>query len=256
MHGPDPGDAQVLSDPGLVGPAQVVGGADALSGQLPGGSTTYAPDVPHFDILQDSINITTRQEGEHPVMLRVFLGHAVGDLGQGLGGTKADGDRDTGLLPNGVPDVLAGYTQGLLAGQRQPNKRLINGIDLNFGLQAAQYLHDPLGHVAVQGIVGGKDPDPVTLDQWFALEIWLTHLDAQGLGLVGAGDDAAVVVGEHHHRLALKLWVEHPFAGDIEVVAVDQGKESWHGVGYRAWTTKATTPQISQVFPSVMLMSG
>lgn len=201
-----------------------------MSGQLPGGAATDAPHLPHLDILQDPFNITTRQHDKHPAMLRVFLGQAVGDLGQGFGGAKADGDRDAGLLPDGLPDVLAGPAQGLLAGQRQPDKGLINGIDLHFGLQPAQYLHDPLGHVAVQGIIGGEDPDPVALNQGFAAEIWLPHLDAQPLGLVGAGDDAAVVVGERHHRLPLKLGVEHPFAGDVEVVAVDQGKDGGHGL--------------------------
>ena len=231
VHGSDPGDAQGLPDPSFAGLAQVVGGADALSCQFLSGAATDAPHVPHLDLLEKPFNIAVRQDGRHPTIFRILFCHAVGDLGQCLGRAKADADWDAGLLSDGVPDVLTGNAQSFLAGQRQPDKGLVDGINLNLGLQMAQYLHDPLGHVAIQSIIGGKDSDSVPLDQGLALEIWLPHLDAQGLGLVGAGDDAAVVVGEHHHRLPLKLWVEHPFAGAIEIVAVDQGKDGWHETG-------------------------
>ena len=39
-----------------------------------------------------------------------------------------------------------------------------------------------------------------------------------------AGHDAAVVVRQDHHRPALEAGIEDPFAGDVEVVGIDQGK--------------------------------
>ena len=50
------------------------------------------------------------------------------------------------------------------------------------------------------------------------------YLDAQGLGFVTAGNGAAVVVGQHDQRPALQPGLEDAFAGDVEVVAVDEGE--------------------------------
>ena len=63
-----------------------------------------------------------------------------------------------------------------------------------------------------------------------ALEDGLPHLYAEGLCLVGPGNDASIVVREHDHGFAFKSRVEDPLAGDIEVVAVYQGKVLGHGI--------------------------
>jgi hypothetical protein len=47
-----------------------------------------------------------------------------------------------------------------------------------------------------------------------------THRNAQCLGLFTAGDDAAVVVGEHHHRLSHERRIKDPLTTAEEVVAV------------------------------------
>jgi hypothetical protein len=49
-----------------------------------------------------------------------------------------------------------------------------------------------------------------------------SHRYPQGLGLLAPGDDAAIVVGEHHDRLPQQCGIEDPLAGAEEVVAVDQ----------------------------------
>ena len=46
------------------------------------------------------------------------------------------------------------------------------------------------------------------------------HFHAQGFELVGAGDDAAVVIRKNTHRPAVQLGVEHALAAHVEVVAV------------------------------------
>ena len=56
------------------------------------------------------------------------------------------------------------------------------------------------------------------------LEERFGHGDAQGLGLVGPGDDAPVVAGQDDDRLSRQVGPEEPFAGDEEVVAVAEGK--------------------------------
>ena len=49
------------------------------------------------------------------------------------------------------------------------------------------------------------------------------HLDAQRFGLVAAGNGAAIVVGQHHHRKAAQAGAEDPLTRHVEVVAINQG---------------------------------
>ncbi|MNG03982.1 hypothetical protein D3C84_870860 [compost metagenome] len=55
------------------------------------------------------------------------------------------------------------------------------------------------------------------------LEIRLAHLH-EGLGIVAAGDHAAVIVAQHNDGHAGQVRAEHSFATGVEAVAIDQGK--------------------------------
>lgn len=59
----------------------------------------------------------------------------------------------------------------------------------------------------------------------FDLEIRLAHLHER-LGVIAAGDDAAVVVREHDDGHLGQVRAEHAFAAGVEAVAVDQS-EYW-----------------------------
>ena len=70
------------------------------------------------------------------------------------------------------------------------------------------------------------------------LEIGGAHGEAQGPGLGAAGDDAAVVVGEHHQGPAPQGGIQGRLAGGIEVVAIDQhDRHGWRGSG--GWDASA-----------------
>ena len=63
----------------------------------------------------------------------------------------------------------------------------------------------PARHVVVQGVVGGSDDDAVFTNRVSrSLKDRLAHADAQCLGLVGSGDDASIVVGQHDDRPVLR----------------------------------------------------
>ena len=62
--------------------------------------------------------------------------------------------------------------------------------------QASGQAHHAVAHVAVQREVGRQGDQARLLLQVTDLEPGRAHADAQGLGLVGAGDGAAVVVSE------------------------------------------------------------
>jgi len=89
-------------------------------------------------------------------------------------------------------------------------------------------MHHPVGHDTVEGEVGREHLDVVLEYQVLLLEEGLGHPDAHGLGLGRTGDDAAVVVGEDHHRPVPEPRVEHLLAGGIEAVAVHQGEDGSH----------------------------
>ena len=60
----------------------------------------------------------------------------------------------------------------------------------------------------------------VGLDNFPDLEQGSAHGDAQGLGFVGAGHGATVVVGQHDDGFSVQFRTENAFAGSVEVVAV------------------------------------
>jgi hypothetical protein len=62
----------------------------------------------------------------------------------------------------------------------------------------------------------------------FDLEIWRAHGDVHVFDFLGAGDNTAIVVGEDHDRFSFKVGAEGAFAGDEEVIAIDEGEEGFH----------------------------
>ena len=57
-----------------------------------------------------------------------------------------------------------------------------------------------------------------------------THRNANILGLLRTGDDAAVVIGEHHHWLSYERRIKDPLTTAEEVVAVHQGDAGNRGI--------------------------
>ena len=49
------------------------------------------------------------------------------------------------------------------------------------------------------------------------------HPDAELLGLFRAGNNASIIIGKHHHRAARQGRVKHALAGNIKIIAVNQG---------------------------------
>jgi hypothetical protein len=68
----------------------------------------------------------------------------------------------------------------------------------------------------------------MSTEQRTDLKLWDAHPDAKRLGLVGASDDTAVIVGEDDNRLTVELGVKDPLTGGVEVVAIDEGKDGRH----------------------------
>ena len=66
-------------------------------------------------------------------------------------------------------------------------------------------------------------------------EVGRVYRDAKGLGLFGASNHAAIVVGEHDDRTALEGEVKNALTTYVEILAVDKGDGRVHsGTGVRS----------------------
>ena len=91
-------------------------------------------------------------------------------------------------------------------------------------MKASQRLHHAPRHVAVERVIRAEDGDAM-LFQFGPLQvIGIAHFEAERFGFVREGDDAAVIVRQHHDRTAFEARLEHALAGAIEAVAIDESE--------------------------------
>src|SRR5215467_10757625 len=89
-------------------------------------------------------------------------------------------------------------------------------------------MHDTIGYVSVQRIIGRKDLDAVLCDQVTYLEERRPHFNIEFFYLVASCHHAAIIVGEDDHRLVAKGNREQALARHVEIVTIDQGHEMLH----------------------------
>lgn len=65
-------------------------------------------------------------------------------------------------------------------------------------LLSTQDAHHSVAHISVKRIVATQSQDTVFLSKLLAFKPWLSHLDAQCLGLVGARHCASIVIRQHN----------------------------------------------------------
>ena len=63
------------------------------------------------------------------------------------------------------------------------------------------------------------------LYQLLALKNGLAHFDAQFFAFIASCDNTPVIIGKYDNRLILDSCVKYAFAGDIEVVAINECKD-------------------------------
>ena len=216
-----PHHAHLPPDPAVGAQREVVGGANAVGGQLLGVASANAPHVAHLRDLKGAPDVPLVVQHEHAVG-EPLLGDAVGHLGQRFGGGNAHRNGDARMLDDGLAERLGvgGKADGLKP--REVEEGLVDGVHLEVGRKAPQRFHHAVAHVAVEGVVGREYGDAVLGYQLSNLKGRYTHLHPSRLRLVRSGDDAAVVVAEHHHGLSPEGGVEHALARGVEVVAVNQ----------------------------------
>jgi hypothetical protein len=150
------------------------------------------------------------------------LADVVGQLGQRLGGGEADAGGQAGLFLDGGAHGVAGGGQ-VGAHALEVEERFVDAVDLLARRVARLDGHHARAHVEVELVVGRHRQQAGGLLEVAHLEPGLGHLDAELLRLVAARDARAVVGTQDDDGPAGKPRREHPFAADVEVVAIDQG---------------------------------
>ena len=187
------------------------------------GTPADAPHILGRELSQDFLYIFRAIHVAPAPEFGVFLAELGGNLRKGLRGGDTDGDGDGGLLPALPGDGLCEGVEVLMLHAGEIQEALVDGIGLYGRRVGPEDLLHPLGHVPVEGEVGAENGNVVGFDEGFEFEVRVTHLDAEGLGFVGACHRAAVVVRQHDDRPTVEFRAEDPFAGGEEVVAIGQG---------------------------------
>jgi len=105
----------------------------------------------------------------------------------------------------------------------QTDEGLINGVNLLSRPETGGHTHHPIADVTVQREVGRQGHHPGFFGQMPELKPGRPHLDAQGLGLIAAGDGTTVIVGQDDQGPAVEAGSKHPLTAAKEVVPIDQG---------------------------------
>jgi len=64
--------------------------------------------------------------------------------------------------------------------------------------------------------------------QGFEFEIGRSHGNTQGLGLVRASDNTAIIIGEDNNGFAVQLRAKQSFTGNIKIITINEGKDFFH----------------------------
>lgn len=195
------------------------GGLDPHPVEHPAIAAPDAPDVTQRKGFQHFVDILPAIHPTATLQFGIAFGQPAGDFGEGLGGGDADADGDARILQDRATDAAAHRIERLID-PLQIEKGLVDGVNLERGDQLPQRGHHTPRQVAIEREIGRKECDAIAFDGGAHLKKGLSHPYSEGLGLVRAGDDAAVVVRQHDHRPTVQIGSENALAGDVEIVAV------------------------------------
>ncbi len=240
MYSAQSDDAEPGADPPIIRLAQGARSDDAATGELFGDGRPDPPDAVNRNAVQQPVPVRLGREVEDAVVGVTLLGQMVGEFGQRFRFGDADGDGQAGPAHDRGADLAPVGGEAAPFKSCEVEEGFVDRIDFQVRGELCQGIHDALGHIAIERKIGGEDAHAAGADEVTDLIDGHAAADAEGLGLAGEGDDAAVIVGEDDDGTARERGVEDPLAGGEEAVAVDE-RDGRHG--YTLWTTCVTTPQ-------------
>jgi len=136
---------------------------------------------------------------DHALRSAIFFRRVVGQLRQRLGGRNPNAHLKMQLpLHARLHRPAKGLQRLAKADAAQVEKSLIDAVHLHRWCHLLQRGHDPQAHIGIERIVRAENLHPVLAQRLFQLKKGGAHADAERFGLCAAGNNAAVVVGEHH----------------------------------------------------------
>ncbi len=234
--------------------AQLAGIGDAPQPAPAAQLAAHAPDLLHGGLLQPGIGVDFTAQVEHAGLAAIALGNPVGHFRQHLAGGQANGDRQAEVVADAAAQLCGPGAEVAAAWARQPREGLIDRIHLQLRNERLEAAHQPLAHVAIEGVVGAAHHHTVAGQVPGDLEVGLAYANAQLPRFAAARHHAAVVVGEHHHGPADQGWIEGLLAGGIEVVGIDQRQRISHGApggGSRGWPRPRSARRRTGAAPAV-----
>ena len=157
--------------------------------------------------------------------LGILLGSMVGEFRQSLARPKTNTAGDTGPLPDDLsPLAPQSFQTRKTAGI---DKTLVNAVHLKRRGKSGDGLHHPVGNIGIEPIITGKDRDTAHAKKIPAAEIRLPHRNTQQLGLGITGNDTAIVVGQHHHRLAAQIRAIDLLTRGKKRIGINQSDHAW-----------------------------
>gem|GEM_PF-4491977 len=165
----------------------------------------------------------------YPAGLGILLGSMVGEFRQGLARPKTNATSDTGPLPDDLPPLTSQRFQiGKTAGI---DETLVNAVHLKRRGKSGDGLHHSVGDIGIEPIITRKDCNTARVKEIPATEIRLPHRNTQQLGLGITGNDTAIVVGQHHHRLAAQIRAIDLLTRGKKRIGINQGEHGWPCLG-------------------------
>ena len=246
-------DAETLADEPRIGLLQRQRRRDAKQIELCRQAAGDAPEIGELQACERRILCCFFQQQHHAAVFLIPLRDVIGDLGERLGGRNADRDRNASPLPHrGAQRARVRFEARAKAFHAEEG--FVDRVDFEIGCEVAQHLHHARAHIAIERVIARAHDDARFLELRAVQMPRCAHGDAERLRLVAAGDHAAVVVREHDDGTAAQFGLKHALAGDIEIVAIDQGNRAAHRPSMRM--LRVMTPHTSKDDASEIGMSG
>lgn len=152
----------------------------------------------------------------------------IGELRHGLCRPDTDTDWYPDVPAHGRPH-LGGMGDHPAAKARQVHKRLVDRVDF----RARREVGNGRGHapadVAVEGIIRREQPNAMLSGLVLEVMSRFAHADPKGFRFRASGNGAAIVVAQDDNGLTFEFRIKKPLAGDIKVIAINQGDGFGHG---------------------------
>ena len=127
-------------------------------------------------------------------------------------------------MPNLLAHHLTVRDQITRLKTRHPQKTLIDAVGFLIRRKCRQHPHHSIAEIGIEFVITRERYNAVLPGKTLQFEPGGSHRDAKCLDLGTAGNRTTIVVGENYNGPPFELGLKNALAGNIEIIAIDQGK--------------------------------